>query len=264
VPSFATLIAESTPARAAVLQPLLRAVTGACVAYDSAAPNVHGLQAIKITKGQRDALVDSYDSRTVAIKKRLAKMIESLPAADADLCPYCSLDTNPDLDHFLPKACFPEYSLHARNLVPICTVCNRKKSNAFKAKGAEHRLFLHPSAEPSINSSILRADIAISGRLLRVKYRIDNSSVLPKAELALAERHYVRLGLSERYTRRAHSHLASFKASISGKPEEVVKKTLQRMINTAGIGEPANGWRPALYNAVGGSQSQMLVWLLHS
>lgn len=98
VPSFATPVADSTSDRKVALQPLVVAVTAARSAYDVASPDVHALTAIKLTKANRDALVDGYDNRTVAIKRRLIKMIESLPAADADLCPYCSLDTNPDLD----------------------------------------------------------------------------------------------------------------------------------------------------------------------
>jgi hypothetical protein len=125
VPTFAALVTDSTADRRLAMQPFVVAVTAACGDYDAAAPDVHGLTAIKLSKANRDTLIDGYDNRTVAIKRRLSKMIESLPAADADLCPYCSLDTNPDLDHFLPKAVFPEFSLHARNLVPICTPCNR-------------------------------------------------------------------------------------------------------------------------------------------
>lgn len=217
VPSFTTLVEDLTPARKTALQPLLRVVEAACATYDAAIPDVHGLQAIKVTKDQRDALIDGYDGRTVAMKRRLAKMIASLPAADADLCPYCSLDTNPDLDHFLPKAHFPEFSLYARNLVPICTPCNRKKLNVFKTKVGGHRQFLHPSIEPSNNALVLEADLTFKGGSMTAHYRISDTGLLSKPEWERVERHYVRLDLGFRYSRRAHSHLASFKASVAGK-----------------------------------------------
>jgi hypothetical protein len=262
VPSFATLVADSTPARQALLQPLVAAVTPACANYDAAAPDVHDLVAINLTKPQREALIDGYDSRTVAIKRRLGKMLESLPLADADLCPYCSLDTNPDLDHFLPKAVFPEFSLHARNLVPICTPCNRKKLNAIKAKGIDARLFLHPSSEPSQNARVLEADLTILGRNLTVAYRIDDAGFLCHDERALVLRHYRRLGLGARYARRARSHLASFKASVKGRSQAAIGKALQSKIADSEVGEPVNSWRPALYRAVAARELEVLAWLV--
>lgn len=260
VPSFAILVTDSTPDRRAALKPLQRAVATACAAYDDAAPEVHDLQPITLTAELRNALIDGYDGRTVAIKRRLAKMIDSLPAADADLCPYCSLDTNPDLDHFLPKARFPEFSLHARNLIPICTTCNRKKLNAFK-KGNGDRLFLHPSTEPSNNALVLKADLTFKNDGMSVRYRIDDAGLLSKTERALVDRHYLRLGLGARYSRRAHSHLASFKLSIGGAPMKAVSQTLDNKISTASIGEPVNGWRPALYRTIADNKPQTLAWL---
>lgn len=262
VPSFATLVADSTPDRQAMLQSLVSTVTTACVDYDASAPNVHGLKAITLTETQRLALIDGYDGRTVAVKRRLSKMLESLSAEDADLCPYCSLDTNPDLDHFLPKAVFPEFSLHARNLIPICTPCNRKKLNAIKAKGTGSRLFLHPSVEPSQNARVLEADLNIRGRNMTVTYRIDDSGVLSDDEHALVLRHYQRLGLGDRYSRRALSHLASFKSSVKGYSPAAVEKALRSKITNPEVGEPINGWRPALYRAIAALESQVSAWLV--
>lgn len=262
IPSFATLVADSTPERKLVLEPFVASVTAACGAYDVAFPDVHALAAIKLTKATRDALIDGYDNRTVAIKRRLSKMIESLPAADADLCPYCSLDTNPDLDHFLPKAVFPEFSLYARNLVPICTPCNRKKLNAIKLKGTDARLFLHPSAEPSGNTKVLEADLSFQEDMMTVTYRIEDDGALSNAELELVERHYQRLELGDRYSRRARSHMASFKASVKGRPQAVVEKALRSKIENPEIGEPVNGWRPALYRAIAAHEALTLGWLI--
>ena len=199
---------------------------------------------------------------STSVKKRLAAMIASLPQADLDLCPYCSLDTNPDLDHFLPKAIFPEFSLYARNLLPICTQCNRKKLSTYKKKIGGDRLFLHPSAEPPSNAQVLAADLIFKGPNIAVNYRIDDGGRLSTPDRERIKCHYARLGLSARYSRRAHSHLASFKASILGKPRTVVARILQQKINTACVGEPVNGWRPALYRAIAVNKTEALAWLL--
>ncbi|WIW50101.1 HNH endonuclease signature motif containing protein (plasmid) [Bradyrhizobium sp. 62B] len=237
------------------------AIGAACVKYDAVSPDVHQLGAIATTASERMALIEGYDKRTAAMKRLLAKIIETLPAADLDLCPFCSLDTNPDLDHFLPKARFPEFSLHARNLVPICTPCNRKKANAVKSKTTGQRLFLHPSVEPSNNAVVLEASLSFKKQGLSVSYHVDGGGVLSQKEGELVRRHFDRLGLSARYSRRAQSYLASFKASIAGKPSTVVARTLKQKISTASFGEPANGWRPALFRAIALNEAAILAWL---
>ena len=260
VPSFADLVAGSTEVRRRALEPLRSSISAACAEYDATSPDVHGIRPIKLTEAERTALIGGYDNRTVAIKRLLAEMVASLSPADADLCPYCSLDTNPDLDHFLPKSVFPEFSLHARNLIPICTPCNRKKQNAFKANGG--RIFLHPSAEPSGNAKVIEAVLTFKASAVKVNYQIDDGGKLSSAELERVKQHYVRLGLSARYSRRAHSHLASMKASVIGKDRSVVFRILQEKINTASVGEPINGWRPALYRAIANAKITTLTWLL--
>ncbi|MCL2443915.1 MAG: HNH endonuclease [Treponema sp.] len=57
------------------------------------------------------------------------KLIESL---ELTVCPYCNrnfINSSPDLDHFFPISKHPLFSLSLYNLIPACTVCNRKKSN---------------------------------------------------------------------------------------------------------------------------------------
>lgn len=261
IPSFAELVEASTSKRKEAMEPLVTAVAAACGAYDAASPNVHTLAPITISKADRSALIDGYEGRTAAMKRRLGTMIASLPAADADLCPYCSLDTNPDLDHFLPKAVFPEFSLHGRNLVPICTQCNRKKLNAIKAKATNARLFLHPSSEPSNNARVLEADLSFDAGKMTVNYHIDDGGALLDDERKLVERHFARLDLGDRYTRRAHSYMASFKASVKGRPRAAVAKALHSKIENPEFGEPINGWRPALFRAVKVQPYETLDWL---
>lgn len=260
VPSFATLVNESTADRAQLMQPLVARVTAAIHTYSGATPNVHALQAITLTKPQREALIDGYEGRTVQIKRRLAQMVDSLPAANADLCPYCSLDQNPDLDHFLPKAPFPEFSLHAANLIPICTPCNRKKLNAFKdANGA--RILLNPAFEPSIDATILEATISYPAQKVFVTYEINDHGLLAPGERAVVGRHFKRLGLASRYQKRAHGFLASFKAGLAGKSLAVKQQTLQKKIDVAHEGKPPNDWEVALARAIQVDFQAMLDWL---
>ncbi len=260
IASFDTMLGDLQPDLQGVLGKIRVKVETACSDYDSLSPDVHTRAAIAVTKRQRKSLIESYDRRPVAIKRRLASMRDTLAPENADLCPYCSLDTNPDLDHFLPKGDFPEFSLHGTNIVPICTPCNRKKLNSFVNAHGD-RMFLHPSHEPTVDTPIVQSTLELTGGSgLIVTYDLINPGI-PNAEWSIVERQFQRLKLQDRYARRAASYLAAFKKNVTGMDLQVVDQTLENARSTAALGEPTNGWKPALFRAVPAYKVQLLAWL---
>ena len=45
-------------------------------------------------------------------------------------CPSCGISTPSDAEHFLSRSRFREFSLFLLNLIPWCSICNRKKGTA--------------------------------------------------------------------------------------------------------------------------------------
>lgn len=43
------------------------------------------------------------------------------------MCPICGLDPCSEMDHYMPRSLFHEYSSHASNLIPLCHDCNQDK-----------------------------------------------------------------------------------------------------------------------------------------
>ncbi|MBO9707149.1 MAG: hypothetical protein J7521_02955 [Caulobacter sp.] len=193
------------------------------------------------------------------MKRALAGMCATLPDENADLCPYCSLDQNPDLDHVLPKAVFPEFALYAPNLVPICTVCNRKKLNVVRSAG--DRVLLNPAFEPSVDEPIVEAQVAYRGGQVVVTYRLDDHGQLPVEERGVARRHFARLGLAGRYRKRAHGYLAALKTNLRNRSGEVREAALRTKLEGAALFAPLNGWEPALFRAIEDDVPAMLTWL---
>lgn len=260
IPSFSDLANASTEDRAALLRPLVARVRRASRRYDAALPDAHTLTAMRCTTEERKGLIDGYEGRTAAMKRALAAMCETLPDENADLCPYCSLDQNPDLDHVLPKAAFPEFALYAPNLVPICTVCNRKKLNVVRSAAGD-RVLLNPAFEPSIDEPIVEAQVAYPDGQVVVTYRLDDHGQLPVGERGVARRHFVRLGLAGRYRKRAHGYLAALKTNLRSRSDGVREAALRNKLEGAALSAPANGWEPALFRAIEDDVPAMLVWL---
>lgn len=60
------------------------------------------------------------------------------------VCPYCNYFARSvsQLDHYLPKAIFPSFSITANNLVPICRDCNINKGG--HSPESKSNVLLHP------------------------------------------------------------------------------------------------------------------------
>jgi hypothetical protein len=73
----------------------------------------------------KSELVKLYDTYFVPSEKPARAVYESLLNSAKEKCPFCGgVGTPRNLDHFLPKAHFPQFSILPKNLVPSCRDCN--------------------------------------------------------------------------------------------------------------------------------------------
>lgn len=64
-------------------------------------------------------------------------------------CPLCGSHNPSQLEHYLPKSYFPEYTIFSWNLVPTCSICNPKRGHHAHKPGQAHPL-IHPYFEPHL------------------------------------------------------------------------------------------------------------------
>lgn len=74
-----------------------------------------------------------------------------------DCCPTCGSDGTSSVDHYLPKASFPNLTLYSLNLVPACE-CNYKRSAV--VKGDEpNKIAIHPYFDDGLDERLMKAEI---------------------------------------------------------------------------------------------------------
>ena len=83
------------------------------------------------------------------------------------VCPMCGSMRPDTLDHFLPKAIFPEYAVFSKNLVPACD-CN---SSSRPCCDNDQRLrVLHPYFDQALTRRL--AYVSISGSIKRPRFTL--------------------------------------------------------------------------------------------
>jgi hypothetical protein len=106
---------------------------------------LHTILPIKIVKKEdpivlddvlKSELIKIYDQYFVPEDKPARKVYDALLNAAKEKCPFCGgIGTPRNLDHFLPKAHFPLFSVLPHNLVPACRDCNMDgKAHKFACK----------------------------------------------------------------------------------------------------------------------------------
>lgn len=88
--------------------------------------------------GVHDGQYALYDSRKSSGELKRMRRKEGLKS-----CPVCGSPVTGDLDHYLPRTVYPEFSIMRANLLPACRHCNSGVKGA-TVHGENPRRFIHP------------------------------------------------------------------------------------------------------------------------
>ncbi len=87
-----------------------------------------------------------YDGATKPLKTLKDDIRSAQPQRQLKYCPMCGTTLPKTYDHYLPAVAFPEFAVHALNLVPCCALCNSMKDDDWLSAAGE-RQYLHAYAD---------------------------------------------------------------------------------------------------------------------
>ena len=93
------------------------------VSYNTTSP-IAPIPSMRLIK---DPLISLYDKKPSDFEAIYSHTI----SLNNSICAYCLIRPANEVDHFLPKNEYPEYSLFAKNLLPICSKCNKNRKQKF-------------------------------------------------------------------------------------------------------------------------------------
>ena len=180
---------------------------------------------------------------------------ELLSSARFDACPYCNATAVDSLDHALPRAVYPEFSVLAQNLVPACVTCNRKKGDdCFHNTGRNlmHPYFVHIPDDP-----ILFAAVDVEEREVTWDFYLWQNGCIDDDQFQSIENLFNLLELSDRYFRVSVGDITDrtghlYELHQAGGATEI-KRYFQKEAESAGRSRGENYWKTAILRALAAS-----------
>ncbi|MGA5310454.1 HNH endonuclease [Micromonospora taraxaci] len=121
---------------------------------------------------------------------------EAFEATFRGLCPLCGKGEVSELDHYLPKSLYPEFSMLSWNLVPACERCNDIKSNVVGVTVDEGRFFHVFYDKVTEVEPLLKAELVVQGGVV-ARFRVNER--LPEDVRVIASFHFDKLDLGTAY-----------------------------------------------------------------
>lgn len=203
----------------------------------------------KFTKGNLTALYEKGLLKSPQGRNFYDKLRASIPSGK---CPYCHFGHVETLDHFLPKAIYPAFSVTPENLIPACMRCNKGKGSGVVTHENEisHPYFEDPRIE---NETWLHAKI-IQTNPTTSEFNAICPTDWPD-DLAKRVSNYFRdFDLAKRYSIEAASELVSASAYLADLTSPTLRiEHLKRVAKQEQQLSP-NGWKTALYRALADSE----------
>ncbi|MGH2308066.1 HNH endonuclease [Aliarcobacter sp. ERUVET-8] len=153
------------------------------------------------------SLYDSVSNNVENLKKEIKKATIANPKTKSGLtCPYCGITRNilHDLDHFMPRSKYPEFSILSNNLIYVCSECNQDfKKNTFLINSEDPiRKFLNPYYDLIDEEELMICNISCKGIILNIEYIANPELILKNKYLYdVTKNHIDSLCLNERYVR---------------------------------------------------------------
>jgi hypothetical protein len=203
----------------------------------------------EITKAH---MMNLYTEGTVKSKGRPREIYDDILVRVDGKCPYCGGIGDPTtLDHYLPKARFPAFSVLPINLVPSCKDCNIEMRAAF-AQTADDQ-----SIHPYFDLDHFFTERWAVARVERTDPILVSFDVSPPGHWSAVDKnrvvkHFGDCDLASRYSKQVPGELepmiAARRSSLRTLPPPAFQELLTDYANSDTL--QVNGWRRTLYAAL--------------
>lgn len=206
---------------------------------------------------KKSQLIKIYEAYFRAADKPARKIYDSILNSAQDKCPFCGgIGTPRNLDHFLPKANYPQFSVLPNNLVPSCRDCNMDGKAQNFASSAESQI-IQPYSDSQkffvdqwIFATYISFDDVEPGEF---EYYASPPKEWPDIDKKRALRHFADFNLAKRYATKAAEQLGTVLGQIKAMQQaslgvgDIQSILLQPGVDAAQF---PNHWQKGMYQSL--------------
>ncbi len=224
--------------------------------YESNLTHLEGISE-SVIESQNDYEAISSMFTSSFTKKMKKEELAQVYQECGGICPFCNIRKIEEIDHYIPKKPYPEFTLYPLNLIPICNKCNKKKGDMF-VDDAKQRYFINFYSDNIDNAVFLKVTISFDTadvkKTTKIKYEADFSKITDDYLKGIVEKHYIKLGLIKKYEEEAGEEVSNLfdilmnqddnnKEEIKNAISRIVIGTKNKQLKQAG----KNDWKYLLY-----------------
>ncbi|MFZ4874384.1 HNH endonuclease [Janthinobacterium sp. Mn2066] len=205
----------------------------------------------------KSELVNLYEYYFRNEEKASRTLYDRLLSSADDDCPFCGGIGRPkNLDHFLPKAHFPQYSVFPQNLVPSCRDCNMDgKATAFATRPEDQLIQPYVDNDHFFNEQWIYAECVLNAANMpkAVRYFVKPPEGWDGISKLRVQKHFDDFGLGSRYAIQTAKLLKTSVDQIVNsrnlglENESIRKALLEPGVNNAPF---INHWMRGMYQAL--------------
>jgi len=209
-------------------------------------------------------LVNLYENNLRNKDKPARDYYDALLVSSGERCPFCGdIGHTKNLDHFLPKAHFPEFSVMPLNLVPSCRDCNMgEKGQAYATISDEQTI------HPYIDKDIFFQEQWVFAEYIdeddgAFQFYVNCPDTWSQVDRNRAANHFNNLDLASRYRLEAGKHLSevidqknAFTQTILRLAPEVTLQAIKSEFINSNLmpiiqsGQFSNHWKKVMYQCL--------------
>lgn len=206
---------------------------------------------------KRSELVNLYEYYFLNDRKKARLIYDRLLNAAQEKCPFCGgIGTPRNLDHFLPKAHFPQFSILPQNLIPSCRDCNMDgKAHAFATTASKQLIQPYLDHDRFFTNQWIFANcVEINPNMPKViRYYVDPPQDWSQTDIDRVNQHFSDFELAKRYSVKAAQLLGTVLKQINRMHSRgASKETIRIDLLQPGIEEApfVNHWQKGMYQAL--------------
>ena len=194
----------------------------------------------------KNEMVKLYNDKMVSHSTGRKIYDKLLSLAPLSRCPFCGVGTVTTLDHYLPEAKFPTFSVLPYNLVASCKDCNTGKLASYAT--IQNMQTLHPYYDNFTSEQWLYARVL---QPLKIDFFVNPPITWNQVDKDRVQEHFKNYKLDKRFSIEASNILANLNYKFTqyfSNPTDI-KQELEREYNI-NKSLHLNSWGTAMYQAL--------------